>query len=173
MVEEQPKWRTGKICYVEIPAVDVARSAGFYQQAFGWKIRQRGDGSTSFDDTVGAVSGTFVVGRPPATEPGFAVYIMVADAAATLAAVQAAGGEIVRPVDPAAGEVFAWFKDPGGNTLGIYQQPGLALTEAAAARQTQASAPEASAPEASAPEASAPEASAPEDRRSRGQRARG
>ena len=157
MVEEQPKWRTGKICYVEIPAVDVARSAGFYQQAFGWKMRQRGDGSTSFDDTVGAVSGTFVVGRPPATEPGFAVYIMVADAAATLAAVQAAGGEIVRPVDPAAGEVFAWFKDPGGNTLGVYQQPGLAQTEAAADRQTQASAPEVSAPEVSAPEASAPE----------------
>ena len=151
MVEEQPKWRTGKICYIEIPAGDVARSAEFYQRAFGWKIRQRGDGSTSFDNTVGAVSGTFVVGRPPA-EPGFAVYIMVADAAATLAAVQAAGGEIVRPVNPAASEVFAWFKDPGGNTLGVYQQPGLAQTEAAAARQAQASAPEASAPEASAPE---------------------
>jgi 2,7-dihydroxy-5-methyl-1-naphthoate 7-O-methyltransferase len=152
MVEEQPKWRTGKICYVEIPAVDVARSAGFYQQAFGWNIRQRGDGSTSFDDTVGEVSGTFVVGRPPATEPGLGVYIMVADAEATLAAVQAAGGEIVRPVDLAAGEVFAWFKDPGGNTLGVYQQPGLAQTEAAADRQTQASAPEASAPGASAAE---------------------
>ena len=162
MVEEQPKWRTGKICYIEIPAGNVARSAEFYQQAFGWKMRQRGDGSTSFDDTVGAVSGTFVVDRPPATEPGFGIYIMVADAAATLAAVQAAGGEIVRPVDPAASEVFAWFNDPGGNTLGVYQQPGLAQTEAAAARQAQASAPEASAPEASAPEASAPEASAPE-----------
>ena len=42
MVEEQPKWRTGKICYIEIPAADVARSAEFYQQAFGWKMRQRG-----------------------------------------------------------------------------------------------------------------------------------
>jgi predicted enzyme related to lactoylglutathione lyase len=135
MVEERPEWRTGKICYIEIPAVDVARSAGFYQQAFGWMIRPRGDGSTSFDDTVGAVSGTFVVGRPPATDPGFGIYIMVADAGATLAAVQAAGGEVVRPVDPAAGEIFAWFKDPGGNTLGVYQQPGLAQTEAAADRQ--------------------------------------
>jgi len=132
MVEEQPKWRTGKICYIEIPAADVTRSAEFYQQAFGWKMRQRGDGSTSFDDTVGAVSGTFVTGRPPATEPGFGIYIMVADAGVTLAEVQAAGGEIVRPVDPVAGEVFAWFKDPGGNILGIYQQPGLAQTEAAA-----------------------------------------
>jgi predicted enzyme related to lactoylglutathione lyase len=135
MVEERPKWRTGKICYIEIPAVDVARSAEFYQQAFGWKIRQRGDGSTSFDDTVGAVSGTFTVARPPATEPGFGIYIMVADAEATLATVQAAGGEVVRPVDPAAGEIFAWFTDPGGNTLGVYQQPGLAQTEAAADRQ--------------------------------------
>ena len=116
-------------------------------------MRQRGDGSTSFDDTVGAVSGTFVVGRPPATEPGFAVYIMVADACARpwrqcrRRAARSSG-----TVDPAAGEVFAWFKDPGGNTLGVYQQPGLARTEAAAARQTQASAPETSAPETSAPE---------------------
>src|SRR5580700_3634704 len=122
MVEEQPKWRTGRICYIEIPAADVARSAEFYQQAFGWKMRQRRDGSTSFDDTVGS----------PAPEPGFGIYIMVADAGATLAAVQAAGGEIVRPVDPAASEVFAWFKDPGGNVLGVYQQPGLAQTQVAA-----------------------------------------
>jgi 2,7-dihydroxy-5-methyl-1-naphthoate 7-O-methyltransferase len=131
MVEEQPEWRTGKICYIEIPAADVARSAAFYRRAFGWRMRTRGDGSTAFDDTVGQVSGTFVVGPPPATEPGFVVYIMVADAAATLAAVQAAGGEVVRPVNPRAPEVFAWFKDPGGNVLGIYQQRGLAQTEQA------------------------------------------
>ena len=80
MVEEQPDWRTGKICYIEIPAADVARSAEFYQQAFGWKIRSRGDGATSFDDTVGQVSGSFVVGRPPASDPGFRIYIMVANA---------------------------------------------------------------------------------------------
>jgi hypothetical protein len=43
-----------------------------------------------------------------------------------------AGGQIVWPVDPAAGEVFAWFSDPGGNVLGIYQQPGLAQMEAGA-----------------------------------------
>ena len=163
MVEERPNWRTGKICYIEIPATEVARSAAFYQQAFGWKIRQRDDGSTSFDDTVGQVSGTFVVGRPAAPEPGFAIYIMVADAEATLASVRAAGGETVRPVDPAAGEVFAWFKDPGGNTLGVYQQPGLAQTEAAVDQQAQSSAPEASAPQDSAPQDSAPEASAPEN----------
>jgi uncharacterized protein len=136
MVDDQPEWRTGKLCYVEIPAVDVVRSAEFYQQAFGWTLRRRGDGSTSFDDTVGQVSGTFVRGRPPAAEPGLLIYIMVADAKAAMDAVVRAGGQVLRPPDPAAGEVFAWFSDPGGNTLGIYQQPGLAETEAAAAEQS-------------------------------------
>ena len=51
--------------------------------------------------------------------------MMVADADAAVTKVVAAGGEIVRPVDPDADVVFAWFKDPGGNVLGLYQQPGL------------------------------------------------
>ena len=137
MVEGRPKWRTGKLCFIEIPAADVARSAEFYRQAFGWQILRRGDGSIFFDDTVGAVSGTFVPGRPPATEPGFLIYVMVARAGAALDAVVAAGGEIVRPVDPAASVVSAWFKDPCGNVLGIYQQPGLAEAEATANKETQ------------------------------------
>ena len=130
MAEDHPRWRTGKLCYIEVPAVDVARSAEFYRRAFGWTLRQRGDGATSFDDTVNEVSGTFVLGRPPAREPGFLIYIMVADATAAMDAVARAGGEIVQPPDPAGPEVFAWFSDPAGNILGIYQQPGLAETEA-------------------------------------------
>jgi uncharacterized protein len=129
--QADPAWRTGKLCYIEIPATDVARSAEFYHRVFGWHIRQRGDGATAFDDTVSQVSGTWVLGRPPAPEPGFAIYIMVADAGAAAEAVVEAGGEIVRAVDPDEHEVFAWFRDPGGNVLGIYQQPGLAAAEGA------------------------------------------
>ena len=124
-----PGYRTGKLCYIEIPAADAAASAEFYQRAFGWKIRRRGDGAVAFDDTVGEVSGTFVTGRPVAGEPGFVIYVMVARADAALDAVLDAGGEVVRPVDPAAAEVFAWFRDPAGNVLGVYQQPGLAEAE--------------------------------------------
>lgn len=133
MVEEQPIYRTGKICYVEIPALDVDRSAEFYAQAFGWQMRHRGDGAIAFDDTVFEVSGSFVTGRPPATEPGLVISIMVADMAAAAEAVRRAGGQIVHTSDPAEGEIYAWFTDPAGNTLGLYQQPGLAQTEAAAA----------------------------------------
>jgi len=121
-----PNYRTGKICYIEIPAIDIAESAQFYQQVFGWNTRQRSDGSTAFDDTVGEVSGTWVPGRPPATDPGLIVSIVVANAATTIEAIIAAGGKIVQPVNPDEQEVYALFSDPAGNVLGIYQQPGLA-----------------------------------------------
>jgi uncharacterized protein len=124
-----PTYRTGKICYIEIPARDIERSDDFYNRAFGWQIRKRGDGSTAFDDTVNEVSGTWVLGRPPSTEPGLMIYIMVAGAEAAVRAVVSAGGEIEQPIDPHGREVVATFRDPAGNVLGIYQQPGLAEIE--------------------------------------------
>lgn len=120
---------TGKICYIEIPAVDIAQSAEFYTRVFGWETRRRGDGVLAFDDTVNQVSGAWVVGRPPASEPGLMVYVMTADAAATVEAVVAAGGEIVAPIDPEGSEVVASFRDPAGNVLGIYQEPSLAASK--------------------------------------------
>ena len=114
----------GKICYVELPASDVARSAEFYRAVFGWTIRTRGNGATAFDDGV-EVSGVFVTGRQPAKEPGFRVYIMVADAESTLRKIAAHGGEVVEPLHPGAPEIVALFRDPGGNLLGIYQERAL------------------------------------------------
>src|SRR5947209_8102938 len=91
MTTPTPNYRTGKICYIEIPAIGISESARFYQRAFGWNVRQRGDGSAAFDDTVGEVSGTWVLGRSPSTNPGLIVFIMVASAAATIEAIIAAG----------------------------------------------------------------------------------
>lgn len=119
-----PTFGNGKICYIEIPATDVARSAEFYGKVFGWNIRTRGDGSTSFDDGVGEVSGTWVTGRPPSTTPGLLVHLMVDDMDATIGAVVANGCEIVQPVGADAPEITARFRDPGGNVIGLYQHRG-------------------------------------------------
>jgi uncharacterized protein len=119
-----PTFGNGKICYLEIPATDIARSADFYQRAFGWNIRKRGDGSISFDDTVGEVSGAWVLGRPPAAQPGLMVHIMVDNVAATLDVILANGGEIAQPVGADAPEITARFRDPAGNVLGLYQHGG-------------------------------------------------
>jgi predicted enzyme related to lactoylglutathione lyase len=118
-----PALANGKICYLEIPAVDVPRSIAFYKGVFGWQIRRRGDGSTAFDDGVGEVSGTWVTGRPPSSQPGLLLYIMVDSVAATLEAVIAHGGEIVQSVGVDAPEITARFRDPAGNVLGLYQEP--------------------------------------------------
>jgi hypothetical protein len=117
-----PSYANGKICYIEMPATDIARSADFYKKIFGWNIRKRGDASTSFDDGVGEVSGAWIKGRPPQGNPGLLVYIMVDNVNATSDAIIANGGEIVQPVGADAPEITARFRDPGGNVIGLYQQ---------------------------------------------------
>jgi predicted enzyme related to lactoylglutathione lyase len=92
-----PTLANGKICYVEMPASDVTRSADFYTKVFGWTTRKRGDGHTAFDDGVGQV---------------------------TLDAIVANGGEVVQPIGADAPEITARFRDPAGNVIGLYQQPG-------------------------------------------------
>jgi predicted enzyme related to lactoylglutathione lyase len=106
-----------------MPTTDIERSAGFYGKVFGWNIRKRGDGRTAFDDGVGQVSGAWVLGRPPAATPGLMVYIMVDNAAAMVERIKANGGEIVQPIGADAPEITARFRDPGGNVIGLYQQP--------------------------------------------------
>lgn len=90
-----PTLANGKICYIEMPATDIAHSSDFYKKVFGWNVRKRGDGSIAFDDTTGEVSGTGVLGRPPSAKPGLLFYIMVDSVAATVDAVVVNGGEIV------------------------------------------------------------------------------
>jgi predicted enzyme related to lactoylglutathione lyase len=118
-----PTQTNGKICYVEIPATDIDRSAAFYEEVFGWGIRRRGDGAVAFDDATGEVSGTWVLGRPASETPGVLVYIMVDSVAETVETVVARGYEIVQPIGMDAPEITARFRDPGGNVFGLYQEP--------------------------------------------------
>lgn len=48
---------------------------------------------------------------------------MVDSVSATLEAIVANGGEITQPIGADAPEITARFRDPGGNILGLYQQP--------------------------------------------------
>jgi predicted enzyme related to lactoylglutathione lyase len=119
-----PTVENGKICYVELPAKDIERSAEFYRKISHWQLRKRGDGAVAFDDGVGQVSGTWIADRPPATKPGLLIYIMVDDVAATMKAIADHGGEIVQEIGADAPEITARFRDPAGNILGLYQQSG-------------------------------------------------
>jgi uncharacterized protein len=118
-----PTYGNGKICYIELPAVDVEASAAFYKNVFEWNIRKRDDGSIAFDDKVGEVSGTWTTGSKPHTEVGLLVYIMVDNMNDTLELVTKNGGKIVQPVGKDFPEITARFSDPAGNVLGLYQEP--------------------------------------------------
>ena len=118
-----PTLANGKICYVEIPATEITRSAEFYKRVFGWNVRVRDNGSTAFDDTTGQVSGSWVLERPPSQQPGLLIYVMVDSVAATIELIKANGGEIVQPIGGDAPEITARFRDPGGNVIGLYQEP--------------------------------------------------
>jgi uncharacterized protein len=119
-----PTHGNGKICYVEIPATDIQRSAAFYRDVFGWKTRRRGDGTLAFDDGVQQVSGTWVTGRPAASTPGFMLYVMVDSVAATIDKAVAEGATLVQSIGADAPEITARILDPGGNVIGLYQNPG-------------------------------------------------
>ena len=119
----KPTIGNGKICYLEIPTQDIERSMKFYEAVFGWNTRKRGDGNFAFDDGVGEVSGTWVKGRAPSNAPGILIYIMVDSVAATIDKIEASGCEIVQPIGGDAPEITARFRDPGGNVLGLYQEP--------------------------------------------------
>lgn len=118
-----PTSKHGKICYLELPAQDPAKSAEFYRNIFGWNIRTRGDGATSFDDSIGEVSGSFDPGKTPAHHPGFIISIMVDDIRKTIQQIESFGCEIVNPLGFYPSELIAHFRDPGGNILGLYQEP--------------------------------------------------
>ena len=114
----------GKIAYIEIPAIDIQRSADFYAKVFGWRIKKRGDGSTAFDDTTGQVSGTWVAGWPPSAEPGLLIYIMVDSIDATVDAIIREGGHLAASIEEVdAPHFLARFHDPAGNIFGLYQEP--------------------------------------------------
>jgi predicted enzyme related to lactoylglutathione lyase len=119
-----PTLGNGKICYVEIPADNIEESSAFYHKVFGWNIRTRGDGSIAFDDGIHEVSGTWVLGRKAATEPGILISIMVDNLEATITLLIANGSEIVKKMSISETEFIAWFTDPAGNVFGLYQHPG-------------------------------------------------
>ena len=112
-----------RLCYVEIPAVDVHRSAAFYEKVFGCNIRNRDSARPSFD--LGDVSGAWVTGRPISREPGLLPFIWVDGIDDVLARAASYGGEVVDAVHhdhPDSTSWIATFRDPAGNLIGLYQE---------------------------------------------------
>ena len=105
------------VSWFEVIGKDGEKLRSFYSGIFGWKIDANNpmnygmvnNGGAGIDGGVGQGDG-----------PSLTFYVEVADLAATLKSVEAAGGKTISPpMDVPGGPAIAKFADPEGNVVGI------------------------------------------------------
>jgi len=100
--------------YIELPAADIAAAKKFYAEIFDWQLTDFGPSYASTltgDVDIGLQGDAAEATRAPLP------VIAVDDLEATLQAVIAAGGRIVRPIFAFPGGRRFQFLDPNGNEL--------------------------------------------------------
>lgn len=115
-----------KIVHIEIPAHDVASSRNFYASLFGWEFETFDGGGIDYSSTS---SSSVDIGLPPVDgEMNHAgevvIYIESPNIDEDLRAIEAAGGTVIIPRREVGGVgmgAIAIFKDPAGNTLGLWE----------------------------------------------------
>jgi predicted enzyme related to lactoylglutathione lyase len=119
------------IVHFEIPADDVARAKEFYRSVFDWQLQDMPEmdytivRTTEVDEnqmptTAGAINGGLM--RRSSETPSPVLTIDVESVDQALKHVEAAGGRVVRPRTEIPGMgAFAYFTDPEGNTLGLWE----------------------------------------------------
>ncbi len=111
-----PKPPLGTICSLEMYAANGAAAAQFFGDQFGWGALATMPHYMAFDPGAG-VGGVFQ-SHTPAT-PALA-YVYVADVAASLTAIDAAGGKRMADPMPMPGMgCFGYFTDPSGTAMGL------------------------------------------------------
>ncbi|MEW6686778.1 MAG: VOC family protein [Candidatus Edwardsbacteria bacterium] len=109
--------------WVEIRVRNLEKAKKFYKALFGWKISGKDNKDFAYwlIDTGTKPGGG--MWRMPENKPlGVFVYILVDDIDATLKRVEQLGGKVTVPKNP-AGEPMAFFTDPDGNILGLWEEP--------------------------------------------------
>jgi uncharacterized protein len=111
------------VVHFEIGCKDQETTGRFYSQLFDWRLRAEGPAVHLDTESEGGIPGHITsLGHEPHQYTIF--YVAVDDIPATLArAVELGGKKIVGPIDLPTGS-FAWFSDPGGNTVGLWKGKG-------------------------------------------------
>ncbi|GAA2834627.1 VOC family protein [Kribbella solani] len=122
---------TGRIVHFEVPYDDGERARAFYREAFGWNLMEMPEMNYTMAST-GPVNE-----QSMPSEPGFInggmfqrtdqlsgpmLTVDVPDIDAAFKAIESLGGERVGEKMPVGDMGFAaYFKDPEGNVLGLWQ----------------------------------------------------
>ena len=122
-----------KVVHFEIPADDLERAKEFYGSVFGWELAGMPemdytvvkttpvDEQTQLPSEPGAINGGMY--RRSADAPSMPVLtIDVNSVDDALKEIEAAGGRVLRPRTEIPGMgAFAYFTDPEGNALGLWE----------------------------------------------------
>jgi predicted enzyme related to lactoylglutathione lyase len=125
---------TGRVVHFEIPFSDGDRAQAFYRDAFGWNLQSMPGmgytmvstgpaGEDGMPAEPGYIGGGMFQAEGELTTP--VITIDCDDIDAAVAEVERRGGTIVRTPEPVGdfGKA-AYFRDPEGNLLGLWQQLG-------------------------------------------------
>ncbi|PPT67011.1 glyoxalase family protein [Xanthomonas arboricola] len=115
MIDNTPQHR---IDYLEFAVDSIAVAKAFYAQAFDWTFQDYGPDYCEFRD--GRLSGGFFHG--PAQPGGALVVLASDDLAYSQARIEAAGGQITRPVFAFPGGRRFHFTDPHAYTLAVWSK---------------------------------------------------
>jgi predicted enzyme related to lactoylglutathione lyase len=110
--------KTGKLDYVEMPATGATldRTKAFYSAAFGWSFTDYGPTYAAFSEGLDGGFQADASEAPAAPLP----VLYSGEVEATLAAVEAAGGEILKEIFSFPGGRRFHFRDPAGNELAVW-----------------------------------------------------
>jgi uncharacterized protein len=109
---------TGKLDYIELPAIGATldRAKAFYSQAFGWAFTDYGPTYAAFNEGLDGGFQAEVSEAPAAPLP----VLYSENLEATLDAVKAAGGTILKPIFSFPGGRRFHFRDPAGNEIAVW-----------------------------------------------------
>jgi len=110
--------QTGKLDYLELPAGGgtLDRVKAFYSAAFGWSFTDYGPTYSAFDE---GLEGGFQA-EPGEAAPKPLPVLYAEDVEAALAAVEAAGGTVLKPIYAFPGGRRFNLRDPAGNELAVW-----------------------------------------------------
>jgi predicted enzyme related to lactoylglutathione lyase len=112
----------GQIDYVQLPALDIARSAAFYEEVFGWSI----DAVSGSFEAPGMI-GQLTTEQAPVATGGPLLWISAGDLYQALRRVPASGGTVHGPPQLDGGERWlVEIDDPAGNRIGMVVPVGAA-----------------------------------------------
>ncbi len=106
------------VSLITFPAADLTKAKRFFRELTGTEPYAE---SPYY---VGYKSGDLEIGLVPNKEPGALAFWTVSDIAASVKALEAAGGTVVQAIaDVANGLLVASIKDPDGSIVGLRQFP--------------------------------------------------